>query len=89
MAKKHVVALATVGVVVALFVVCLVSAVQLLAPRDMPFGVTGPSPVVQAVQKKYSLDITNVFEREPTETGGEDVATSTADTSPVRRATRS
>ena len=58
MAKKHVVALATVGVVVALFVVCLVSAVQLLAPRDMPFGVTGPSPVVQAVQKKYSLDIT-------------------------------
>ena len=58
MAKKHVVALATVGVVVALFVVCLVSAVQLLAPRDMPFGVTGSSPVVQAVQKKYSLDIT-------------------------------
>ena len=57
MAKKHVVALALVSVVVALFVVCLVSAVQLLAPREMPFGVTGPSPVVDEVQKLYSLDI--------------------------------
>ena len=46
-----------VSVVVALFVVCLVSAVQLLAPREMPFGVTGPSPVVDEVQKLYSLDI--------------------------------
>jgi hypothetical protein len=56
-AKKHVVVLALVTVVVALFVVCLVSASQLLAPREMPFGVTGPSPVVDAVQKKLSLDI--------------------------------
>ena len=58
MAKKSVVALATVGVLVLVFAVCLVSAVQLLAPREMPFGVTASSPVVDAVQKEYSLDIT-------------------------------
>ena len=57
MAKKSVVALVTVGLVVAVFVVCLVSASQLLSPREMPFGVTGPSPVVSAVEKQYSLDI--------------------------------
>jgi hypothetical protein len=56
-AKKSVVALVTVGLLVLIFGVCLVSAVQLLAPRDMPFGVTGPSPVVDAVQKEYSLDV--------------------------------
>jgi len=32
--------------------VCLVSAVQLLVPRDMPFGVTASSPVVDAVQQE-------------------------------------
>jgi len=58
MAKKSVVALVTVGVLVLVFAVCLVSAVQLLAPREMPFGVTASSPVVDAVQKEYSLDIT-------------------------------
>ena len=58
MTKKSVVALGTVGVLVLVFAVCLVSAVQLLAPRDMPFGVTGPSPVVDAVQQEYSLDLT-------------------------------
>ncbi len=57
-AKKSVVALATVGLLVLIFGVCLVSAVQLLAPRDMPFGVTASSPVVDAVQQEYSLDIT-------------------------------
>ncbi len=55
--RKPIAALLTVLVLVALFVVCLVSALQLLAPRAMPFGVTGPSPVVDAVQKEYSLDL--------------------------------
>ncbi len=58
MARKSVVALLTVGVLVALFTVCLVSATQELKPRDMPFGVTGPSPVVSAVNAKGSLDVT-------------------------------
>lgn len=59
MAKKSAAALVLVGLVVAVFVVCLVSASQLLYPREMPFGVTGPSsPVVSAVEKQYSLDIT-------------------------------
>ena len=57
MAKKSVVALVTVGLLVLIFGVCLVSAVQLLAPRAMPFGVTGPSPVVDAVQQEYNLDL--------------------------------
>lgn len=57
--KKPLIALAPVIVLVALFALCLVSAVQLLAPRDMPFGVTGPSPVVDAVQSEYSLDVIN------------------------------
>ena len=30
------------------FAWCLVDALQLLVPRNMPFGVTGPSPVVSA-----------------------------------------
>ncbi len=57
MAKRSIAALATVGLLVVIFAVCLVSATQLLAPRDMPFGVTGSSPIVQAVQKDYSLDL--------------------------------
>ena len=56
--KKSLVALVTVGVVGAFFGLCLVSALQLLEPRDMPFGVTGPSPVVDAVKSKLSLDVT-------------------------------
>ena len=36
----------------AFFALCLVSAIQLSKPRDMPFGVTGSSPVVSAVQDK-------------------------------------
>jgi hypothetical protein len=55
---KSLVALAIVGVLAAFFGLCLVSATQLLAPRDMPFGVTGPSPVVDAVKSKFSLDVT-------------------------------
>jgi hypothetical protein len=57
MARKSLIALFTVGLLVAIFAVCLVSAVQLLEPREMPFGVTGPSPVVDAVQQQYSLDL--------------------------------
>jgi hypothetical protein len=56
-ARKSVIALVTVGVLVSIFAVCLVSAIQLLEPREMPFGVTGPSPVVDAVQKEFSLDL--------------------------------
>ena len=57
MVRKSFVALGTVLVLTAIFVVCLVSALQLLAPRDMPFGVTGPSAVVDAVEKDLSLDL--------------------------------
>ncbi|MGA7756913.1 MAG: hypothetical protein WCA57_03650 [Ilumatobacteraceae bacterium] len=57
-ARKSVVVLTTVGLLALVFGVCLISAVQLLAPRDMPFGVTASSPVVDAVQQEYSLDLT-------------------------------
>ncbi|MGB7982318.1 MAG: hypothetical protein WCF36_16170 [Candidatus Nanopelagicales bacterium] len=57
MARKSLVALITVGILALAFAVSLISAVQLLAPRDMPFGVTGTSPVVAAVQQEYSLDL--------------------------------
>ena len=50
--KKGVATLAIVLVGTAFFALCLVSAIQLLEPRDMPFGVTGSSPVVKAVQHK-------------------------------------
>lgn len=56
--KQSMVALGTVTILVVIFAVCLVSAVQLLFPRDMPFGVTGSSPVVEAVQQKLGLDVT-------------------------------
>lgn len=59
MFKKSLVALATVGILVAVFTVCLVSAAQLLSPRGMPFGVTGSSPIVDSVQKVYNLDISH------------------------------
>jgi hypothetical protein len=44
--------LAGLGVVLAiqsLFALCLISAIQFLEPRDMPFGVVGSSPVVSEV----------------------------------------
>ena len=56
-ARQSIVALTTVGLLVLIFAVCLISAVQLLAPRDMPFGITEASPVVDAVQQEYSLDL--------------------------------
>ena len=52
MVKKGVVTLAMVLVLTAVFALCLVSALQLLVPRDMPFGVTGSSPVISDVQDK-------------------------------------
>ena len=59
--KKGVTTLAIVLVVTAVFALCLVSAMQLLKPHDMPFGVTGSSPVVSAVQDKDpdALDLIN------------------------------
>src|SRR5215469_1182604 len=53
-------ALAAVLILQALFVLCLVSANQLLAPRNMPFGVAGsPSPVPAAVASTLGLDLTS------------------------------
>jgi hypothetical protein len=57
MARKSFGALATVGVLTAVFAVCLISAAQLLAPRAMPFGTTGPSAMVDAVGTEFSLDV--------------------------------
>ncbi len=54
---KVVVALAAVLVVQALFALCLVSALQLLVPRNMPFGVVGSSKVVALVTSKVGLDL--------------------------------
>ena len=59
-ARKIVVALGLVLIGQALFALCLVSAQQLLVPRNMPFGVTGPpSPVVAAVASKAGLALTD------------------------------
>ncbi|MFJ4755840.1 hypothetical protein [Streptomyces sp. NPDC088763] len=59
MVKKIVVSLVVVLVVQAIFEICLVSANQLLVPRNMPLGVTGPpSPVVAAVAPA-GLDLTS------------------------------
>ncbi len=59
MARQSLIALVTVGVLVSIFAVCLVSAIQLLEPRDMPFGVTGPSKLVSQVEGQYSLKVKN------------------------------
>src|SRR5262249_56948778 len=57
--RKILGALVAALVLQALFVLCLVSANQLLVPRNMPFGVAGaPSPVTAAVASKYGLDLT-------------------------------
>lgn len=56
MLKKAVVALGIVLVLQSVFALCLVSALQLLVLRSTPFGVTGASPVVNAVASKVSLD---------------------------------
>ncbi|MDL9977711.1 hypothetical protein [Microbacterium candidum] len=57
MIKKPTVALGIVAFLVLLFAVCLVSAIHLLEPRNMPFGVTASSPVVDAVNKDNALDV--------------------------------
>ena len=60
MIRKTLVALVAVLVLQAIFELCLVSADQLLVPRNMPFGVAGPpSPVVAAVTSKLGLDLTS------------------------------
>ncbi|MER7956863.1 hypothetical protein [Streptomyces sp. NPDC096030] len=57
---KIVAALAVVLAAQALLALCLVSAQQLLVPRNMPFGVTGPpSPVVAEVASRAGLDLTS------------------------------
>ncbi|WP_405533265.1 hypothetical protein OG592_39265 [Streptomyces avidinii] len=56
MLKKALVALGVVLVLQSFFALCLVSALQLLVLRSTPFGVTGASPVVNAVASKVSLD---------------------------------
>lgn len=57
---KIVAALSIVLAAQALLALCLVSAQQLLVPRNMPFGVTGPpSPVVAAVASRAGLDLTS------------------------------
>ncbi|MCX5611604.1 hypothetical protein OHB39_29215 [Streptomyces sp. NBC_00047] len=56
MLKKALVALGMVLVLQSVFALCLVSALQLLVLRSTPFGVTGASPVVNAVASKVSLD---------------------------------
>src|SRR5690242_1760300 len=57
---KIVVPLAVVLVAQALPALCLVSAQQLLVPRNMPFGVSGPpSPVVAEVASRAGLDLTS------------------------------
>lgn len=59
-ALKIVAALGIVLVAQALLALCLVSAQQLLVPRNMPFGVSGsPSPVVAAVASRAGLDLTS------------------------------
>jgi hypothetical protein len=58
--RKTLVALVAVLVLQAIFELCLVSADQLLVPRNMPLGVAGsPSPVVAAVTSKLGLDLTS------------------------------
>jgi hypothetical protein len=59
MLKKGLTALAIGLVLIAIFAFSLISAVQELEPHDMPFGVTGSSPVVSAIQDKYpdALDL--------------------------------
>ena len=55
--RKGVVALAAVLVPQAFFALCLVSALQLLVPRNTPFGMVGSSQVVAQAQSTAGLDI--------------------------------
>jgi hypothetical protein len=54
--SKVLVALAGEVVMQALLALCLISAQQLLTPRQMPLGVVGPSLVVQGAQSKLGID---------------------------------
>jgi hypothetical protein len=56
MLKKVLIALVMVAFIQALLALCLVSAGQLKAPRNMPFGVVGSSQVVGQVKTTTSLD---------------------------------
>lgn len=56
-AKRALVALVTVAILTVIFALCLVSAIQLLVPRDMPFGVTESSPIVDAAGGEISLSV--------------------------------
>ncbi len=58
------VALGVVTFLQCLLVLCLVSAAQLPAPRNMPFGATGSSAVLIAAQSKISLQ-TKLYPSEP------------------------
>ncbi|KQW15498.1 hypothetical protein [Streptomyces sp. Root369] len=53
--KKILAALGVVLILQSLFALCLVSSLQLLVLRNAPIGVTGASPVVNAVTSKVSL----------------------------------
>ena len=55
MTRKVVVALGAVLIAQALFALCIVSAGQLLAPRNMPFGMVGSSRVVAQAQSAVGL----------------------------------
>jgi hypothetical protein len=55
--RKILVALGAVLVAQALFALCIVSAGQLLAPRNMPFGMVGSSRVVAQAQSSAGLDL--------------------------------
>jgi hypothetical protein len=55
--RKIVIALLAVLVLQAVFVLCAISAKQLLVPRNMPFGTVGSSQVVAEAQSKVSLGI--------------------------------
>lgn len=56
MVKKILVALGIVLFLQSLLVLCLVSADQIPAPRNMPFGVVGSSQIVGTVKSTTSLD---------------------------------
>jgi hypothetical protein len=72
----------------ALFALCLVSAQQLLVPRNMPFGVAGPpSPVVAAVTSKAGLDL-SAFPSQSAAMNAINQCSSTARTSPAAPVTR-
>ena len=57
--RKILPALFAVLVLQGLLALCLISAEQLLTPRQMPFGVVGPSLVVQGVQSKVPLALSS------------------------------